>query len=560
MIYLFVLLLLIYPLAGFAAFALFVLWNTETPALQVKRGIPLAAIVFLFGIYGEQAGRQVLGSLGITNDLLINISLGPWALLGIYLCFLTPRLIGGTSGEIGRLWRKLVPSSSQSQGLRKDHLRGMTLIDITGDKPPAWVDSEKAAMPVSLGWIPYPSREAETQHTQIEGATGTGKSQAIKGVGQALLERGDIMIAIDGGGDLFKTFGQANAGVMTRFDIMDAASLSKWSPLHEIERPADWDQLAQGLIGDGGGDAAEWRSMAKALFAAIGVGYTEACEEEGRKFSNREFFDLLVSAPDEAIAPFVSGSPAAALIGNSKGLSSVRMSLLDPLRFFRYLPEYADPVSGFSFRAWVTAAMARDEQQRLFVTFKKRDLPIIRNLLSAAIDLMISTAVDEGKSCRPIWLIIDELAGLGEIPALLMGAAELRKTGMRLVVGMQDYDQIEGVYGRYRAASITNNLSNKLILRATSGAAAERLSQTLGEHKVVVHGEGTSKSRKFMGETTRTESVSLSERDERVVMPAEILGLQDLTGYVRMAGEAAIYKTPISITAETRESLSEGVL
>lgn len=63
-----------------------------------------------------------------------------------------------------------------------------------------------------------------------------------------------------------------------------------------------------------------------------------------------------------------------------------------------------------------------------------------------------------------------------------------------------------------------------------------------------------------MGETTTTESVSLSERDERVVMPAEILGLPDLTGYVRMAGEAAIYKTPISITAETRESLSEGVL
>lgn len=551
LILLYLLLLSYSPLIGYAAFAIFVLLNTEGRDLQIKRAIPLTVIVVIFGIYGEQIGRQIIEDLGITNKMLANVSLVPWGLLGVYLCFLTARIIGGTSGEMGRLWRKLVPPPAPAQGLRKDYLRGMVLTDLTIEKPPIWASDSTIDMPVSLGWVPYPSLAAETQHTQIEGATGTGKSQAIKCLLQAALERGDAVIAVDGEHDLFGTFGGdvegTATGPVTRFDIMDLDAQTHWSPLHEIERPADWDQLAQGLIGNGTGDAAEWRSMAKALFAAVGAGYARSCAEEGRAFSNREFFDLLISAPDDALIPFVSGSPAAALIGNGKGLSSVRMSLLDPLRFFQYLPEYAASETGISLRKWMAEVMATDKQQRMFITFKKRDLPTVRNLVAGAIDLIISTAVDEGKSQRPIWLVIDELAGLGEIPALLMGAAELRKTGVRLVVGLQDYDQVEEIYGRHRAASITNNLSNKLILRATSGAAAERLSHSLGEHKVVVHGESSSKSKKFMGDTTKTESISLSERDERIVMASEILSLPDLTGFVRMTGESTVYKTPIPV-------------
>ncbi|MCB1355129.1 MAG: type IV secretion system DNA-binding domain-containing protein [Maritimibacter sp.] len=361
------------------------------------------------------------------------------------------------------------------------------------------------------------------------------------------LERGDSLIAVDTGHDLFSTF-EPVAGRVRRIDVMDERRQPHWSPVHEIERPGDWHQLAQGLIGDGAGESAEWRGMAKALFAAVGSGYATACEEEGRAFSNRAFFDLLMSAPPDVLAPLVAGTPAAALADNPKCLSSIRMSLLSPLRFFEHLPDRVDTLEPLSVRGWVRDAMAdRTGQMSLFLTYRQRDLSVVRNLLAALVELAISEAIDSGKAERPIWLVIDELAGLGEIPALLTGAAQLRKTGVRLVVAIQDYDQVEAIYGKSRAASICNNLSNKLFLRTTSGAAAERMAHALGDRRVLVSVENQSEDARFLSSGSKTRGTSTSERDERTVMPAEILGLPDLVGYAKMAGEGVVVKTPVPV-------------
>lgn len=45
-------------------------------------------------------------------------------------------------------------------------------------------------------------------------------------------------------------------------------------------------------------------------------------------------------------------------------------------------------------------------------------------------------------------------------------------------------------------------------------------------------------------------SVSHDERAERVVTPADILGLPDLTGYVRFAGQAEIAKTIVPVLVQ----------
>ena len=102
---------------------------------------------------------------------------------------------------------------------------------------------------------------------------------------------------------------------------------------------------------------------------------------------------------------------------------------------------------------------------------------------------------------------------------------------------------------RSRAASITNNLSNKLVLRTTSGNSADRLSKMLGESRVFVTSvsQSTSKSSAAFGNTQSSSGSNTAERDERVVMAAEILGLPDLVGYVKMAGENAIFKSPVPI-------------
>ena len=201
--------------------------------------------------------------------------------------------------------------------------------------------------------------------------------------------------------------------------------------------------------------------------------------------------------------------------------------------------------------------MENSRQQALFVTYRERDLATVKNLLAFVAEMVISTAIDQGQSNKKIWLIVDELAGLGEIPALLNGAAKLRKTGMRLTVGMQDYDQIEDLYGRSRAASITNNLSNKMVLRSTSPQSAERLAKTLGDHKVTMLTENTGRSNRTMEIASHSKTTNMSEKIENVVMPATIQGLPDLRAYVKMAGEQKIIKTKVPVYGGTPDQLSD---
>lgn len=294
--------------------------------------------------------------------------------------------------------------------------------------------------------------------------------------------------------------------------------------------------------------------MAKTLFADTMAGYSEACLEEQKKFTIDDVFELLTIAPPEALEPFVQGTAAAAIVGNSKGIGNIRMSFLTSLGFFQYLPKKRGT---FSVRKWTRSAMENPGQQALFVTYRERDLATVKNLLAFVAEMVISTAIDQGQSNKKIWLVIDELAGLGEIPALLNGAAKLRKTGMRLTVGMQDYDQIEDLYGRSRAASITNNLSNKMVLRSTSPQSAERLAKTLGDHKVTMLTENTGRSNRTMEIASHSKTTNMSEKIENVVMPATIQGLPDLRAYVKMAGEQKIIKTKVPVYGGTPDQLSD---
>ena len=293
--------------------------------------------------------------------------------------------------------------------------------------------------------------------------------------------------------------------------------------------------------------------MAKTLYAGIMAGYQEACRQDGRPFSNAEAFALLTTAPAEALGPFVEGTAAAAIVANDKGLNAIRMSLLKAMDFYQYLPRTP---STFSIRGQVRDMMRRPGQQALFVTYTERDLPSVRTLLSAIVEMVISTGIDIRHSDKRIWLIVDELAGLGEIPALLNGAAKLRKTGIRLVVGLQDYDQIEDLYGRARAASITNNLSNKLVLRSTAPQTADRLARTLGAQRVVMFTENTGRSGRALEAASRNRSTQMGEKIETTIMPATIQSLPDLTAFVKMAGDATIVKTKVPIYGGTREDLT----
>lgn len=370
----------------------------------------------------------------------------------------------------------------------------------------------------------------ETQHLLLEGANGTGKTQIIKQFVAQVLARGDKVVVIDSQYEMHRTFAAEYGGViLSPFDDNSPG----WLPQNEVRTPQDWNALADTLIDKGEGNSAEWQAMARAFFVSVARGYHRDILAADYDFDHMELFRLLTSASIEEIAPFLDGSAAASLADNEKGLTNVRMSFFESLAFWQDLK-----AGDFSVRDWV----GDENRPNLFIPHTKRTLGALRTLIATWADQIVQEACDLGENRdRRVWVIIDELASLGKIPALEEATAELRKTGFCIVVGVQNIEQIEQRYTKTGARTINSNLSSKVFFRVNDPDAAERISKTIGDARHVVRSYSTS------GSPEKGRSESVAEQVERLVLASDIQALENLHAFVKTAGSDTTYRTIIPI-------------
>lgn len=420
----------------------------------------------------------------------------------------------------------LLVMTSPIPALSRAHLDGARVEDL--DKP-----ERSEGIPIGNARMPP---QAEPLHTLIEGAPGTGKTQILKRMVDYVRHRGDTVVVVDSNYDMHKSLSRPGDILLSAFDETGPG----WLPQNEIRASADWAALAQSFIGDGKGDAAQWHQMAKAMFAACARGYATECRESGAKFDHRELFYLLTQAPAADLAPFIRGSAAAALSENEKGLQNVRMTFFDTLKSWEYLR-----TGDFSVRDWVESGLDGTSRPSIFIPYSTRQLPEAKNLISCWLDQIITTAIDSGEQRdNRVWVIIDELSGMGEIPGLKQAVAQLRKTGFCVVAGIQAMEQIEDVYGRTGAVSITANLGNKVILRTTDSTSAERQSRLIGDSRFRVYQASQS-----TGGNGGSINRSVKDEVQRIVLASEIMALPDLTALVHWSGSERWYLTPVPIFA-----------
>ena len=280
--------------------------------------------------------------------------------------------------------------------------------------------------------------------------------------------------------------------------------------------------------------------MAKAMFAAVGRNYSRMVDEAGEPFDRRR----LLPSPHRRLGRGADPLPAR----NRRCLAHHQRegARERPHELLRDAEVLGVPSSPGDFSIRGVGRDSLDRQPSIFMPYRRRELAETRNVLSCWIDQMVSAAIDAGPSDRRTWILIDELGGLGEIPALLEGVTQLRKTGFRVVAGIQNYEQIEEVYGRNGAATIVNNLSTKIIFRATDGAAAERQSRMIGDarHRITTTNASVTRGRDNKSATT---SISTHDTVERVVLPSEIAALPDLRAYVKVAGADTVKLTDVPV-------------
>ena len=449
----------------------------------------------------------------IREEMFASAWLGAKAGLGVIALFLAWFWWRGVRLSRQRRIRgaELVTAGELRRRVRPAHLRAR-------DRLPGW----RALRPYSIAGIPYPER-TETQHTIVSGTTGAGKTVLISDLVAQIRSKGERCVIYDKMGSYTAAFFDAGRDVL--LNPLDARA-PRWSPFYEARGPRDFDMMAAALIPQQK-DTVDpfWVTAARQLFAN-GAG---VLRQKGET-RNRVLVDRLLKTELTELAQAMEGTVAQSIVDpdNPKTALSVRAMLTANLSALEFLPDEGEP---FSIREWISD---EDRGGFLFLTSRGDQHASLRGLISTwleiAVNAMLSLAQDDG---RRIWVILDELPTLHQVPSLQPGLAESRQFGGCFVLGVQVASALRDLYGRNGAETISGLCGTRVVLAAPDRDTAQWSADSLGRAEVEEVAEGFS-----YGANTIRDGVSLTPKRElrALALPSEIMRLENLSGYLKFPG------------------------
>lgn len=349
------------------------------------------------------------------------------------------------------------------------------------------------------------------RHISFAGASGTGKTQAINSLlVQLQQKRNQKCLILDLNGQYYSRFGREDDVILSLYDKRTRA----WNFWSE-DAPAEF--FAEALIEVDGNDkffAPAGRALLTDLFRING--------------STDELWKDLTSPPKDLIKRLKGGiSPA--LIGADEQAAGVMATASLQLNFLPNLNHCCDNPTPFSITDWCT----NKDENWIFLIVRDRDLAASKPLLRTWVDLATLGVLqrEEDQTYPHLWLIADELPGLGKLPTLGKLLSQGRKYLATALVGYQTSGQLEDIYGKDGAKEILQGLQNKFIFRCSDSDTSKKASSELGEQEI----EEISTSIQF-GKlaTSDRNSLNRSIKTRPVVMPSEIQNLPDLQAYLKL--------------------------
>ena len=385
-----------------------------------------------------------------------------------------------------------------------------------------------------IAGVPYPER-AETQHTIVSGTTGSGKTVLISDLVAQIRARGERCVIYDKMGSYTRSFYDPERDVL--LNPLDARA-PRWSPFLEARNPRDFDTMAAALIPQQR-DTVDpfWVTAARQLFAnGAGVLWERGVTD------NKVLVDHLLKTELTKLAEAMEGTVAQSIVDpeNPKTALSVRAMLTAHLGALEVLPDTGEP---FSIRDWIAredragdgAGDAPDDGGSfLFLTSRGDQHASLRGLISTWIEIAVNSllSLDQADG-RRIWIVLDELPTLHQVPSLQPGLAESRQFGGCFVLGIQVVSSLRDLYGRNGAETISGLCGTRVVLAAPDKDTAQWSADSLGRAEIEEVSEAFS-----YGANTIRDGVSLTPKRELrpLALASEIMQLPNLQGYLKFPG------------------------
>jgi len=461
------------------------------------------------------AARDIVGRLHIINP------------------FLQRALI--VSGVITITSLLLILAFSVWRRARTGQERGATLKRIT-PKRRLFTSRAVADLELQIGGIVVP-RELEPLSFGFFGSPGSGKSLAIAGMQKTIRARKEIAIVADAGGEGLSQFFEPQDLILCPLDSRSV----DWSPFAEIDHAWDIDQLSKSIVPDRPGAGAEWATYAQQVIAAV----MKHCWSAGGQAATTGYLlHLLTVEAEDTLSAIAQGGPAGRLFdpANAKFRASVMAIVAMAVSPWQYL----NPASGagaFSIKKWIKSA----PKGWLWIPYQDGQQAALAPLLTCWFDitsqalLSLPTELD-----RRAWLILDEFASLGKIPALPKLLTKGRKKGVSAVAGIQTISQVHQAWGREGAQEILACLQNWVALRSVDAETAGYLEKQTGKRQFERQEKSHSHKTDLLADSG-TKSIANRTVTESLVLASEYQNLPSRAGYLCLAGDYPIVKVEIPI-------------
>ena len=315
-------------------------------------------------------------------------------------------------------------------------LKGDQLLDVETVK--TLLRSQRKTSDLVFGYeaLPLPLA-SELQHLLVHGTTGTGKSTVIKSLLDHIRRRRERAIIYDKSCSLVSQFYQPVKDILLNpLDERGAA----WSLWPECRDKADFDNLAAAFIPMAAHTTDPfWIHAARTLFSAA------ACRfQQSHPPRILPLLHSLLTADLTQLQTLLRGTEAESLMSEKteKTALSIKSVLATYLKSLCYVSDQEKP---FSIRQW----MQDDRLQSwLFISSTGDRHETLRPLITAWLDIAINALLSlPEKPSRRIWIILDELGSLQQVPYLTSALAEARKFGGCFVIGVQSIAQLSQIYG-----------------------------------------------------------------------------------------------------------------
>lgn len=383
---------------------------------------------------------------------------------------------------------------------------------------------------------------SELQHFLLHGTTGSGKSTIIKELLDHIRRRGDRAIIYDKSCNLVSEFYRPeNDRLMNPLDNRGV----DWNLWRECRDKTDYENLAAALIPmPPSAQDPFWVNAARTIFAAAAF---RMHKEKQPKIL--PLLRYLLTAEIGDLQSLLQGTEAESLMSEKteKTAISIKSVLATYLKSLCYIKDGDQP---FSIRQWVQNDNC---SEWLFISSLGDKHESLKPLITAWLDIAVNALLSLPESPqRRIWVILDELGSLQQLPYLTSALSEARKFGGCFVVGIQSYAQLAKTYGHEGGKEISSLLNTRFLFRIPDPDIAKWSAYNLGETTIEEVREGIS-----YGANTIRDGVSIQrqEREKPVVPPSEIMRLHDLTCYVRLPGAYPIAQLhTLYVTRATRQA------